>query len=246
MPAADIIAISWFLFCWAFQSWATSSAWFRHRSLNHHLEVARRHWMERMSRREVRIVDTQIMASLQNGTAFFASTSLLAIGATFSLFNASDRVIAFLQEIPLIGTTTRPLWEMRLAGLLMLYAFAFYKFGWAYRLFNYTAILIGCVPPPEAADTDEFRLALRRASAMNIEASQYFNSGQRAFFLAIGYLGWFAGPYVLMVTSTLLLVVLLRRQYMSSAERITADLEQPDDPMPDMTNTMTNTGTTIR
>jgi hypothetical protein len=30
--------------------------------------------------REARMVDMQIMASLQNGTAFFASTSLIAIG----------------------------------------------------------------------------------------------------------------------------------------------------------------------
>ena len=37
-------------------------------------------WMRRMLARELRMVDMQIMAALQNGTAFFASTSLIAIG----------------------------------------------------------------------------------------------------------------------------------------------------------------------
>ena len=35
--------------------------------------------------REARMVDMQIMASLQNGTAFFASTSLIAIGGGLAL-----------------------------------------------------------------------------------------------------------------------------------------------------------------
>ena len=37
-------------------------------------------WMRRTLNREVRMVDMQIMAALQNGTAFFASTTLLALG----------------------------------------------------------------------------------------------------------------------------------------------------------------------
>ena len=38
----------------------------------------------------MRIVDSQIMASLQNGTAFFASTSLIAIGGTLTLLRSTD------------------------------------------------------------------------------------------------------------------------------------------------------------
>ena len=36
--------------------------------------------MRRALTRELRMFDAQIMAALQNGTAFFASTSLIAIG----------------------------------------------------------------------------------------------------------------------------------------------------------------------
>ena len=52
---------------------------------------------------------------------------------------------------------------------------------------------------------------------MNIIAASHFNSGLRALFMSIGYLGWFASPYVFMATSLTVFVVLLRRQFFSEA-----------------------------
>ena len=50
-------------------------------------------------------------------------------------------------------------------------------------------------------------------------AGRHFNRGQRAFFFAIGYLGWFAGPVVLMVTTVAVVVAMWRRQFASDALR---------------------------
>ncbi len=41
----------------------------------------RENWARQVVVRDNRVVDTQINASLQNGTAFFASTSLIALGS---------------------------------------------------------------------------------------------------------------------------------------------------------------------
>jgi uncharacterized membrane protein len=41
-------------------------------------------------------------------------------------------------------------------------------------------------------------------------AGRQFNRGQRAFF-ALGYLGWFVGPWVLFVTTAAVLIVTRRR-----------------------------------
>src|SRR5437879_1907030 len=49
-------------------------------SLSARMNVYREAWMRRLLDREARMVDMQIMAALQNGTAFFASTSLIAVG----------------------------------------------------------------------------------------------------------------------------------------------------------------------
>ena len=52
---------------------------------------------------------------------------------------------------------------------------------------------------------------------MNILAAKQFNMGLRAIFLSIGYLGWFVSPYLFMMTTAGITVVLVRRQFYSDA-----------------------------
>ena len=48
--------------------------------------------MRAMLTRQVRITDTNIAAGLQQGTAFFASASLLALGGAISLLSATEEI----------------------------------------------------------------------------------------------------------------------------------------------------------
>ena len=52
---------------------------------------------------------------------------------------------------------------------------------------------------------------------MNTIAAKHFNAGLRALFLSVGYLGWFAGPYMFMAMTLFVIFVLARRQYFSEA-----------------------------
>ena len=63
--------------------------------------------MRRMLEREMRMVDMQVMAALQNGTAFFASTSLLAIGGALTLLRSTDDVLNVIATLPFGIQTTR-------------------------------------------------------------------------------------------------------------------------------------------
>ena len=54
---------------------------------------------------------------------------------------------------------------------------------------------------------------------MNVVAAMHFNRGQRAFFFALGYLGWFVSPWVLFVTTAAVVIVTWRRQFASNAWR---------------------------
>lgn len=167
------------------------------------------------------MIDTGIMAGLQQGTAFFASSTLIALGGGFAFLGASDRVIAVLADLPFFSQPARGVIELKTIGLILLFAYSFFKFGWSYRLFNYCSILIGAVPVmrDEASQAAEVDAAVRRAAKMNILAGKHFNSGLRGVFFSIGYLGWFAGPAVLIVTTLLLVVVLARRQFFSAARQ---------------------------
>ena len=106
-------------------------------------------------------------------------------------------------------------------GLILILAYAFFKFGWSYRLFNYCSILIGAVPVhrEEATQPAESERAVRRAARMNILAGKHFNAGLRGIFFSIGYLGWFVGPLVFVLSTLLLLCVLVRRQFFSAARK---------------------------
>lgn len=50
-------------------------------------------------------------------------------------------------------------------------------------------------------------------------AGRHFNRGQRAFFLALGYLGWFISPWIFFASTLAVIIVLARRQFSSNAWR---------------------------
>ncbi len=220
LALSDYAALLFFIAAWLGYHVAVERSPARRRSLNVLMNEQRRLWMERMLTRENRIVDTTIMASLQNGTAFFASTSLLAIGGVLALFQAPDDVLTLFAQLPFATPTTRVIWELKVVGLAVIFVYAFFKFAWSYRLFNYAAILLGAVPIVRDEPTAEAHAAAARAAAMNQVAGRNFNRGQRAFFFALAYLGWFLSPYLLILATAAVLVVMWRRQFASDAVKV--------------------------
>ncbi|WP_407829728.1 DUF599 family protein, partial [Staphylococcus aureus] len=86
-----------------------------------------------------------IMAGLQNGTAFFASTSIFAIGGCFALLGATEQVESVFRDMPFVHYAGRTAFELKVIGLTCLFGYSFFKFGWSYRLFNYCTILFGAI-----------------------------------------------------------------------------------------------------
>ena len=70
----DYGALAFFVVAWLGYHIGIEFSGAHRRSLNVRMNEHRRAWMERMLERDNRIVDANIMSSLQNGTAFFAST----------------------------------------------------------------------------------------------------------------------------------------------------------------------------
>ena len=212
----DVAALAFFAAAWLGYSVAVEATAAGRRTLNALMNGHREAWMERMLARENRIVDTTIMASLQNGTAFFASTSLLAVGGALALVQSPDELVSLFGEVG-GAPASRLAWELKVIGLAVIFVYAFFKFAWSFRLLNYGAILVGAVPPFTDADRPEAVAAARRAAAMNAVAGQHFNRGQRAYFFALAYLGWFVGPGVFMAATAAVLLVMWRRQFASDA-----------------------------
>lgn len=225
LSIADLAALAFFLAVWAFHALASDGKLFSRVSLTTAMNRQREAWMRTMARRELRMIDTGIMLGLQQGTAFFASSALLAIGGCFALIGASDQVLGVLSELPFSRPPSRPIFEIKVIGLILLLAYAFFKFGWSYRLFNYCSILVGAVPviKDETGNSEETDKAVVRAARMNILAGKHFNAGLRGIFFSIAYLGWFIGPAVFALSTVVLAAVLVRRQFFSAARRAVLD-----------------------
>ena len=65
--------------------------------------------------------------------------------------------------------------------------------------------------------TPEAEAHVIRTTRLFESAGQHFNRGQRSFFFALGYLGWFVSPWVLFVTTAMVVIVTWRRQFASNA-----------------------------
>ena len=222
----DLAALAFFAFAWTIYHMSIERGVGDRTGLNHLMDGYRRRWMQEMSERDSRIVDSAIMGSLQNGTAFFASTSLIAIGGVATLLRTTDDVLRIFSEISLGLVPDRGLFELKVIGLLVIFGYAFFKFAWAYRLFNYTAILIGATPARANPDTAERARMVRRAGAMNIVAGTHFTRGQRAFFFALAYLGWFLGPWTFLAATASVLYVMGKRQFGSDAKRALQEADE--------------------
>ncbi|MBI5111657.1 MAG: DUF599 family protein [Rhodovulum sp.] len=224
----DLAAITVFGLAWA--SYAIAMEWTRigRLNLNARMDDVRAEWMRRMLSREVRIVDAQIMAALQNGAAFFASTSLIAVGGALSLLRSTAEVVSVLSSLPVALPTARELWEAKAIGLVIIFVYTFYKFAWSYRLFNYVAIMLGATPPPAERDTEAARRHVARTTRLFQSAGRHFNRGQRALFFALAYLGWFVGPWVLIGATVAVVLVVWHRQFASESLRAVRD-EPPED-----------------
>jgi uncharacterized membrane protein len=217
LHTADLLALIYFVAAWAGYSILVELTAHGRQSLNAMMNDYRDTWMQELLARDMRMVDAQVTAALQNGTAFFASTSLLAIGGVLAMLRSSEQVVSVVAWFPFGETPTQGQWEVKLLGLTVIFVYAFFKFAWSYRLYNYVAIMVGAAPPARAKNTRAAKRFAHRTGQICADAGRHFNRGQRAFFFALGYLGWFLGPVPFALSTTAVVIVIWRRQFKSAS-----------------------------
>ena len=94
----DIAAVAFFILEWLVYGFTLEHTAYGRDSLSARMNVYREVWVRNMLDREARMVDMQIMGALQNGTAFFASTSLIAVGGALALLRATNEALAVLRN----------------------------------------------------------------------------------------------------------------------------------------------------
>ncbi len=221
---ADYLALAWFLLSWVGYTVAADHTRLRHRSITVIMDRHRERWMQTMlCRDDPRVVDTIIQGSLLSGIAFFASTSIIVVGGLVAMLGATDRAMDVLSELPFAVTPNAAEWELKLLLLTTIFVYAFFKFAWSFRLLKYCSILIGAAPLSRESTPNNKRYAQRIAKLISLEA-KHFNQGLRAFFFALGALGWFVHPYVFIAATAWVTMVLYRREFRSRSLALLKEL----------------------
>ena len=215
----DIISVLWFFGVWVGYNLIADSKWLHHKSVMGFMDAHGSQWMKEMLRRDMRMIDAMILNHLQGGIALFASTTILAIGGLIASLGATEKAIEVLSFLPFISGTSRFEWEVKILLLLLIFVYAFFKFVWSYRLYNYCAVLLGAVPSSANIDKEAEGQAKRTAQIINL-ASRHFNRGLRAFYFALAALTWIIHPVVFIVATTCVGIVLYRRDFRSRSRRI--------------------------
>ncbi len=208
----DFIALGWFFSCWIGYVLVVDHTRLRERSITAYMRDFRRRWMQGMLLREQRIMDATLQGNLLSGVAFFASTTIFAIGGLLAMLGASERAVELVADLPFAAPTTRAQWEVKVLLLALVFIYAFFKFAWAFRLFNYCSVLIGAAPEKRELDDEAIAYA-ERAVRINALAASHFNRGIRAYFFALAALAWFIHPWLYMLATALVIVVLVGREF---------------------------------
>lgn len=217
MDAADIAALAWFLAVWmGYTAYADHSPAHR-RSITFAMNARRRAWMTEAGRRDLRMIDTNILGNLLTGVGFFASTTIFVIGGLIAMMGVAEESAAALSRLPLAEPTAAAALEVKTALLLVIFIYAFFKFAWSFRLANYCSIMVGGLPPREEAETARAQALADAAATLSARSGHHFNRGLRAYFFALAALGWLIGPLAFALLTSGVVAVLWRREFRSVA-----------------------------
>lgn len=213
----DGVALICLLGIWIWINWRIENPRPDRPSVSLLMSRYRRDWMVQMVTRQPRVFDAQVINIMRQGTAFFASATMLAIGGGLALVGnpaplqgvASDLTFTNAPEI---------VWELKLMLIIICLAHAFLKFVWSHRLFGYCAILIAAVPN-EPEDPVAYPRAAQ-AGEVSITAARSFNKAMRATYFSLASTAWLLGAVPLIAAALLTAAMLYRREFASQSRTI--------------------------
>jgi uncharacterized membrane protein len=212
----DVLALGYLWAAWLGIGWLIEHPPASRPSVTWLMSAYRHDWMRQFVTRQPRIFDATMIDSLRQGTAFFASACMIAIGGGVALMG-NPASLAVVAEDFAPGAAVEGI-ELRIIPVILFLATSLLKFIWAHRLFGYCSILMAAVPN-DPGDPLAFHRAAQ-AAEINITAARSFNRGLRGVYFALAALAWLLGPWALIVGTTISLGVILRREFASESRAV--------------------------
>lgn len=216
MQTLDLISLILFGIAWLFyEPLLTALGKRRGGVLNTDMTVIRGAWMTVMTGRDPRLMDGQLLGHALNSASFFASSNLLLIAAAAGALFGGDSTFRSVSALQVVETSTRLLFEVQLALVLLTLSRGLLDFIWSIRQLNYCLAAMGATPEPlPEAERPVFGAVLARL--LN-PALGSFNSGVRGYYFALAAAAWLFGPWAFMATTIGAVGLLFWRQRYSGA-----------------------------
>ncbi len=214
LPWLDMLAIVWFALWWIAYVWYSDHRPTQRPALRRLTDGFVRDWIARMVERDNRMLDVNIMRNLTRSSQFFASTTMLILGALVALMGYAEKAAGVLAELPFAQQVSERVWELKILLLVLIFVYAFFKFSWSIRQFGLCSILIGATrkPPPDA---EQYATHIDRITLIVTFANGNFNNGLRAYYFGVAALSWFLHPVLMIAITTGVVYVLHEREFRS-------------------------------
>jgi uncharacterized membrane protein len=171
--------------------------------------------MEQMVGRDNRMVDVNVLRNLMRSSQFFASTTMLILGALVALMGYAERAAIVVADLPFGLQVSSRLWELKIMLLLLIFVYAFFKFSWSLRQFGFSSILVGAAHKPPA-DASVDAADIDRIAVILSFANRNFNQGLRAYYFGVAALSWFLHPWLMIAVTLGVIYVLHQREFRSN------------------------------
>ena len=216
----DLIALAYF-----FLLWIGYARYAKHRakknqqaSLSRSLRNHREAWALRLLKRDMRMTDASLLANQERVVGFFASTTLLLMAAIFTALTTSEQIAELTSHIPFAQRQSTGQIEAKLALLLLIMIYAFFKVTWSLRQYGFAAVVMGGAPDPREKVSEEQCTAYAVNLAKIMDSAGHDNNGcLRAYYFSLSVMCWLAGLIPFLVAATLTVFVMYNREFSSAA-----------------------------
>lgn len=217
----DWAGLIWFLICWFGYEQVVERGWTGRTNLMEETHKLRLAWARVMLGRNPRIVDVALIGNLLPSLSFYANTSIYIIAALFAALGAMDQLMSAASELPFSRAISREATELKLLVLLGVFVIAYFKFTWSLRQFNLLSITLGSVP--HEATKEELEIHALKFAAVNSCAGNDFNRGLRAYYFGMAVMSWMVSPWLFIVSTMVIVIVLARREFSSPVLKALTD-----------------------
>ena len=217
LSTLDIVALVLLVLCWYGIGWRIEHPMGGRRSVSNLMLTYRQDWMREFLTRQPRIFDATVLSILREGTTFFASSSMIAIGGGLALI-ANPAPLNDVAGGLASGRAPEILWEIKLLPVLLFLVSAFLAFVWAHRQFGYCAVVMASIP-----NDPDHPIALKRAhkaAELNSRAARSFNRGMRSVYFALAATSWLAGSVALLLGTAAVMAMIWRREFASGSREL--------------------------